>query len=154
MIGDFNCYIGKSGGPWSLDAVNERGCDLPKMIERQCLISVNSQDLCSGCTGTYFAEGGSVQTTTVHILMRKDSVHFVKSCFVSDAHSHNLSYHLPIICCRDISVGTKKTSMDSYRRSSVNWKSVNNIAVLKVYQEKSGKTCRISIRLISAILTN
>ena len=129
MIGDFNCYIGKSGGPWSLDAVNERGCDLPKMIERQCLISVNSQDLCSGCTGTYFAEGGSV-------------------------HSHNLSYHLPIICCRDISVGTKKTSMDSYRRSSVNWKSVNNIAVLKVYQEKSGKTCRISIRLISAILTN
>ena len=88
MIGDFNCYIGKSGGPWSLDAVKERGCDLPKMIERQCLISVNSQDLCSGCTGTYFAEGGSVQTTTVHILMRKDSVHFVKSCFVSDDHSH------------------------------------------------------------------
>ena len=70
-------------------AVNERGCDLAKMIERQCLISVNSQDSCSGSIGTlYFAEGGSAQTTTVHVLMRKDSVHFVKSCFVSDDHSH------------------------------------------------------------------
>ena len=109
VMGDFNCHIGKSGGPRSLDAVNDRGCDLAKMIERQCLISVNSQDLCAGSIGTYFAECGSVQTTTDHILMRKDSVHLVKSCFVSDDHSQNLSYHLPIICCLDVSIGTKKT---------------------------------------------
>ena len=134
ILGDFNCYIGKHGGPRALDRQNGRGQELIKIMQRQCLSSVNSQTFCTGPLGTYWAQSGLVQTTIDHILLNAADMHNVEYCRVKDDNHENLSYHMPITCKLKLSAHVEN-SRNTVQKKSINWRcAIVNKEQLQNYQ--------------------
>lgn len=138
VLGDFNCHIGKYGGPRGLDRQNVRGRELIKIMQRQCLSSVNSQTLCTGPIGTYWAQSGIIQTTIDHILLNAADIHNVEYCCVKDDNHENLSYHMPIVCKLKLPTygkNSRSTSEINGQKKRINWRVIENGELLRNYQK-------------------
>ena len=137
ILGDFNCHIGMNGGPRSLAHVNARGVEFIQCMERFSLLAVNSQSFCTGPLATYYANGGTIKTTTDFIFMDKDDMDCVHACRVVEDNSMNLLFHLPIICTLKISFKQHLPLDESVStKCQVDWNFAKDIRFVNEYQEK------------------
>lgn len=133
VLGDLNCHIGTFGGPRSLTEINERGKYLIHMMRRLSLISVNSQPFCTGPVETFYNQNGLIRTTVDHILVSEDYFASVKSCYVGDDNSRNLSFHRPIFCV--LHVRLAKISKTPKPKAITAWKKICVPSIREDYQQ-------------------
>ena len=65
-------------------------------MEKFSLLSVNSQNYCTGPIETYYSNNG--KTTVDHALISENYINLVQTCYISDDDNGNLSFHRPIFC--------------------------------------------------------
>ena len=135
ILGDFNGHVGTHLGVRNFNTTNQRGLQLARLMVETNFVSINSQTFCRGPTETFYLCNGSQISSIDHIMIRKDDVHLVKECRVSNDNCDNLSYHLPIFCTICIPIELNKVTKKCKCRLA--WKTIQNEKILKSYQEKS-----------------
>lgn len=135
ILGDFNGQVGTHLGVRNFNTTNQRGLQLARLMVETNFVSINSQTFCRGPTGTCYSCNGSQISSIDHIMIRKDDLHLVKECRVSNDNCDNLSYHLPIFCTICMPIELNKVTKKCKR--CLAWKTIQNEKILKKYQEKS-----------------
>ena len=77
ILGDLNCHIGNFGGPRSLNAINDRGKYFIALMEKFSLLSVNSQNYCTGPIETYYSNNG--KTTVDHVPISENYINLLSA---------------------------------------------------------------------------
>lgn len=132
VLGDFNCHIGMYGGLRSFSDLNERGKLFVGLMQRFGFISLNSQQFCSGPVESFYSNNGHIKTTVDHILIKEDQLHLIKSCYVGDDNSCNLSFHRPIFCV--FQTNLKSTPTCRMCKVCLNWKKISIPNIREAYQ--------------------
>lgn len=153
VLGDLNCHIGMHGGSRSFSELNERGKLFVGLMQRFSFISLNSQQLCSGPLETFYSSNGHIKTTVDHILIKEDQAHLIKSCYVGDDNSSNLSFHRPIFCVFQADLKSTPTCLTS----RINWRNIRIATVKEAYQHdvavglENDSECETSLTNLNAI---
>ena len=130
VLGDFNAHLGCMGGPRGMGEANLQGKLLLDLMCRTNLFAASLCSISSGPSYTYFS--GAHHTTVDYCLLDNHDAHILQDCVTLDHHPLNLSDHLPVSTCLDL---TSLVQNKPLRNPKINWKRANLDGSIARYQQ-------------------
>ena len=131
VLEDFNAHLGSLGGQRGIGEANPQGKLLLDLICRTNLFVASLCSISSGPSYTFF--GGAQHTTVDYCLLDNHAAHILQECVTLDHHPLNLSDHLPLSVCLDL---TTLVQNKPPRSPKTNWKRAISDGSIEGYQQQ------------------